>query len=188
MHVVIVGGSVAGLGAAAALCAGGHRVTIVERDATPMPSSALEAFEKWDRRGSPQTRHSHAFLARLCNLIKEHTPDLWTRLLEAGAQELDFRRLAERAFPDLVNEPGDEEMAMLSCRRITFEWVLRRWVLDSGLVDFRDGDDVIGLLADLMSDPEILERVLAVWGRREEREPVVLGPSRGEMIEHLAAG
>ena len=47
-HVIIVGGSVTGLGAALALSADGHRVTILERDATPMPASHVEAFEQWD--------------------------------------------------------------------------------------------------------------------------------------------
>ena len=50
-HILVVGGSVTGLGAALALSADGHRVTIIEGDATPMPASHLEAFE-WDRRGS----------------------------------------------------------------------------------------------------------------------------------------
>ena len=66
-HVVVIGGSVAGLGVALALSQRGHRVTVLEADATPLPSSHQEAFERWNRRGSPQTRHSHALLARLRN-------------------------------------------------------------------------------------------------------------------------
>ena len=37
---------------------------------------------------------------------------------------------------------------LLACRRITFEYVLRRHVLDSGRVAFRDGDRVTGLDAE----------------------------------------
>ena len=62
MEVAVVGGGVAGLGAALALARRGHTVTVFERDDTPMPQSADEAFD-WDRRGAPQVRHSHAFLA-----------------------------------------------------------------------------------------------------------------------------
>ena len=147
-HVIVVGGSVAGLGAAVALGADGHRVTILERDATPMPASHLEAFERWDRRGSPQTRHSHAFLGRLYCLIRDHAPDLLAKLLECGAEELRFADIAKRTMPGAALEPGDADMTLLAVRRITFEWVLRRHVLDSGLVEFRDGDEVTGLAAE----------------------------------------
>ena len=83
MHVVVVGGGVAGLGSALVLARQGHEVTVVERDDTPMPQSADEAFE-WDRRGAPQVRHSHAFLARLVGLLKSDYPDVysdcWTKV------------------------------------------------------------------------------------------------------------
>ena len=80
-HVVVIGGSVAGLGVALALSGRGHRVTILEADATPLPASHSEAFTQWKRRGSPQTRHSHALLARLRNLIRDHAPDLLEKLV-----------------------------------------------------------------------------------------------------------
>ena len=145
-HVVIVGGSVTGLGAALALSGEGHRVTILERDATPMPGSHVEAFEKWDRRGSPQVRHSHAFLGRLYGLIRDHAPDLLAKFLACGAEELRVMDLArQRSAPDAPAEPGDEDLVLLACRRITFEYLLRRHVLDSGRVEFRDGDEVTGL-------------------------------------------
>ena len=59
MKVTVIGGGVSGLGTALALARRGHEVTVVERDHTPMPTSADEAFD-WDRRGAPQVRHSHA--------------------------------------------------------------------------------------------------------------------------------
>ena len=46
---------------------------MIERDDTPMPDSPDEAFE-WDRRGAPQVRHSHAFLARIVNLLRTIIP------------------------------------------------------------------------------------------------------------------
>jgi flavin-dependent dehydrogenase len=146
-HVVIVGGSVTGLGAALAFANEGHRVTVLERDATPMPASHVEAFERWDRRGSPQVRHSHAFLARLYGLIRAHAPDLLKRFLECGAEELRFADMAKRALPNAELEPGDDDIVLLACRRITFEYLLRRHVIDSGRVAFRDGDEVTGLVA-----------------------------------------
>jgi 2-polyprenyl-6-methoxyphenol hydroxylase-like FAD-dependent oxidoreductase len=144
-HVVIVGGSVTGLGAALALSNDGHRVTVLERDATPMPASHVEAFEKWDRRGSPQVRHSHALLGRLYCLIRDHAPALLAKLVACGAEEIPLIEMARRTMPDATAEPGDEDVVLLACRRITFEYLLRRHVLDSGRVDFRDGDEVTGL-------------------------------------------
>ena len=46
-----------------------------------MPASHLEAFD-WERRGSPQTKHSHALLARLSPggkavFIDYHAPVPW---------------------------------------------------------------------------------------------------------------
>ncbi|MFP6627941.1 MAG: FAD-dependent monooxygenase [Myxococcota bacterium] len=148
-HIVVVGGSIAGLGAALILSEQGHRVTVLEKDATPLPESPLEAFEHWDRRGSPQTRHSHAFLARLNGILQRRAPGLRERLLAHGVEELHFKDLAREALgrDDASFVPQDDEIVLLACRRITFEWVLRRHVLDSGRVAFRDGVEVLGLKA-----------------------------------------
>ncbi|MEY4224727.1 MAG: binding domain, partial [Actinomycetota bacterium] len=44
MQVLVVGGGVSGLSTALKLSRRGHQVTVVERDDTPMPQSADEAF------------------------------------------------------------------------------------------------------------------------------------------------
>ncbi len=89
IQVVVIGGGVAGLASRGAARSGGHDVTVIERDDTPMPATADEAFE-WDRRGAPQVRHSHAFLARLRNLLADHQPDILEALLAEGATEMRF--------------------------------------------------------------------------------------------------
>jgi 2-polyprenyl-6-methoxyphenol hydroxylase-like FAD-dependent oxidoreductase len=163
-HAVVIGGSVAGLGVALALSGRGHRVTVLEADATPLPASHLEAFERWDRRGAPQTRHSHALLARLRNLIRDHAPELLEKLLACGAEELRFVDRVRQLFPDAAIEPGDEDIVFLACRRTTFEWVLRRHVQGTGRVDFRDGVEATRLEAD--RDPATgLPRVTGVWAK-----------------------
>jgi 2-polyprenyl-6-methoxyphenol hydroxylase-like FAD-dependent oxidoreductase len=146
-HIVIVGGSVAGLLTAAALARDGHRVTILEADAAPLPASPDEAFAHWQRRGSPQTRQSHAFLARLHNLLAERAPDLLDSLLASGAERMTFAALAAKVIPGATSTPEDEKITMLACRRITFEWVLRRHVEGLRDVDMREGVRVEGLLA-----------------------------------------
>ena len=146
MQVLVVGGGVSGLSTALKLGRRGHQVTVIERDDTPMPQSADEAFE-WDRRGAPQVRHSHAFLARLVGLLKQNEPDVIQALYEAGAAELPFGADLPPTMVGFEREDADDELTMLTCRRTTFEWVLRRVVLDEGCVEFRTGVGVNGLVA-----------------------------------------
>ena len=145
--VIVVGGGVAGLGTALALARRGHHVTVIERDHTPMPQSPDDAFE-WDRRGAPQVRHSHAFLGRLCQLLRNGYPDVYASLLEAGATEMPFGRDIPPEMTNFEPQPDDHELTMLACRRTTFEWVVRRAALAEGNVEFRSGQGVTGLLAD----------------------------------------
>lgn len=177
-HVVVIGGSVAGLGVALALSGRGHRVTVLESDATPLPASAEEAFAQWDRRGSPQTRHSHALLARLRNLIRAHAPELLEKLLASGAEELRFVDRVRQIFPDPELEPEDEEIVFLACRRITFEWILRRHVLDTGLVDFRDGVAATRLESERDAATG-LPRVTGVWTKAADGSEALV---RGDLV------
>ena len=146
-EVVVVGAGVGGLGCALALARDGHRVTVVERDAIDVPESPDAAFDHWRRRGAPQARHSHAFLARLRNLLRDRSPEVLEELLAVGAAEIDFTRYPPPELYPLAPEPGDEDLVALACRRTTFEWVLRRRALDTPGVDLVSGA-VEGLLAD----------------------------------------
>ena len=145
MQIAVIGGGVAGLGAALLLSRAGHRVTLLERDATPFPADPVRAFESWERRGAPQVRHSHAFLARLRNVLRERLPDVLAALLAAGAEELPISNLLRREIDDPSPRPGDDDLTLLACRRLTFEWVLHRSALDSVNLAFRDGCTVRGI-------------------------------------------
>jgi 2-polyprenyl-6-methoxyphenol hydroxylase-like FAD-dependent oxidoreductase len=137
--VVVIGGGVAGLGAALALAEIGMEVTIVERDDTSVPATADEAFLGWPRRGAPQVRHSHAFLARLRNLLRDRAPHLLADLLAAGATEMAFTERLPETMEDTAPVPGDEDLVALACRRTTFEWVLRRDTIRTGGIRFVQG-------------------------------------------------
>jgi 2-polyprenyl-6-methoxyphenol hydroxylase-like FAD-dependent oxidoreductase len=145
--IVVVGAGVAGLGTALALARAGHRVTLFERDATPLPADPDAAFA-WDRRGAPQVRHSHALLARLRNLLRDRYPDVLDELLAAGATEIRFADSLPVEIEDRDPRPGDDDLVALACRRTTFEWVLRRKVLATDAVTLRDGVIVDRLMAD----------------------------------------
>ncbi len=143
--VVVIGGGVAGLGVGLALARDGHAVRILERDAMPLPASPVEAFEHWERRGAPQVWHSHAFLARLRNLLLARAPDLLETLYRHHAYDLRFLDYLPPTITDRTPEPGDEELTLFACRRITFEWVLRRKVEETGGVVWESGVSVEGL-------------------------------------------
>lgn len=144
-NVIVIGGSIAGLATALAL-GPRHRVTLLERDDSPLPPTALEAFETWNRRGSPQARHSHAFLARLVKIMRERVPGLLDFALANGAELMRFEDMTRPLGTDAVYRPEDGEITMLACRRLTFEWILRRFVLDRGDAVLRDGIEVLGLV------------------------------------------
>ena len=128
---LIIGGGVAGLGTALTLAESGHDVTVVERDEVTLPATPDEAFTGWPRRGAPQVRHSHAFLARLRNLLRDRQPHLLEDLLAAGATEMRFTERLPETLTDTSPMPGDEDLVALACRRTTFEWVLRRDAMEA---------------------------------------------------------
>ena len=187
-RIVVVGAGVAGLGTALSLGRAGHEVIILERDATPLPADPHAAFA-WDRRGAPQVRHSHAFLARLRNLLRDRHPDVLALLLEAGATELRFLDGMPATIVDQSARQGDEDLVALACRRTTFEWVLRRAALASPGVTLLDGVTVGGLTA--VDDPTGLRRVTGVAlvnGRSIDAQLVVLaGGRRGNVPGWLSA-
>ena len=170
MQVLLIGGGVAGLAAALSLSRAGHAVRVLERDATPLPASPVEAFEHWDRSGAPQVWHSHAFLARLRNGLLARTPEVMEALWAHGAYDLRFADYLPPTLTDRTPAPGDDELTLFACRRITFEWVLRRHVLGTGGVEWHEGAAVEGLIAapDAATGlPRVTGARVAVNGRVE---------------------
>ncbi len=179
MKMVVVGGGVAGLGSALVLARQGHDVVVVERDDTPMPTSADEAFD-WDRRGAPQVRHSHAFLARLVGLLRAEHADVYEALLVEGATEMRFGEDLPPTITDFVRLPQDDELVMLACRRTTFEWVLRGKAIAEGRVQFRTGVGVEGVVTgtEIVADTPHVVGVRLADGSTIEGDLVVVAAGR----------
>lgn len=152
MKIVVIGAGVAGLTSALFLARDGHDVVLLERDATPLPANPDEAFT-WNRRGAPQVRHPHAFLARLRNLLRDDLPDVRQALLDAGCLEVAWADFAPATLDDPSPLPGDEDLALLACRRTTFEWALRGAALRTDRVELRDGVKVTGLITAPSTSP-----------------------------------
>lgn len=133
--MVIVGGSVAGMLAAAALAGPGRTITLLERDALPDGPEP--------RKGVPQGRQPHVFLHRGLLTIEELLPGFGGDLRAAGAVPLDTGHLAWLGESGWA--PRAEQYGIASATRPLFEHVLRRRVLALPGVELRDRTTVSGL-------------------------------------------
>lgn len=138
--VLVIGAGIGGLCTALMLAPSGREVILLERDGPAASEDPDELFRTWRRVGVGQLRQSHAFLARLRNIIKQQHPELLRELMGMGVRELPFSDMltqAQRAR--YVPEPTDEELTIITSRRTTLEMVMRRYVLGLDNVTLRPG-------------------------------------------------
>ena len=161
---MVLGAGIAGLCTALALAPTGRRITLLERDLAP-PDGVEATFDHWSRRGASQLRHSHAFLARLRQLIATEHPALLEALEAAGARELRFADgLPEPIKKAYVAAPQDAEMSILVSRRSTLEFTIRRYVEAHANVAIRSGAFVTGLISERDAAGTLVARGLTLEG------------------------
>lgn len=165
-RAVVAGASIAGLATALALGERGCEVVLVDADGAPAAPDVEDAFAAWPRRRVPQFRHSHAFLARVRNILRRAHPEIYAELLANQALELRLLDFPPPALRPLAAEPGDEELAALGCRRTTFEWVLRRHVERQPWARFESEGTVVGLRRAAGDPPRIDGVVIESDGQR----------------------
>src|SRR5213083_1808446 len=144
LPAVVLGGGLAGLGAARLLARHFPRVVVLERDRRAETADPEDAFADWERPGVPQFRHSHAFLARLRVVLLAHLPDVLDRLRAVGVREFGLDEVTPPGVT-LAPRADDEDVVLLACRRSTFEWALRASVAGRPGIELREGVLVEGL-------------------------------------------
>ena len=136
MHSVVLGAGPAGCVAALALARRGHDVTVVDREPDRPPSGATadQIFDAWDRPAVGQFRQPHNLLGRGRAILRDDFPDVYGALLRRGAGEIH----QDAFLGDAVREPGDADLATVTCRRPVLDAVLRSAVADEPGVTFHD--------------------------------------------------
>lgn len=176
-RVLVLGAGIGGLSTALALGGAGREITIIDRDPPPPETSADEAFETWERKGVGHLRHSHAFLSRLHVLIRDNYPELMKDLLEAGCREIFFAdNLSMNLRPTYVAAPGDDDLTVLTSRRTTLEFVMRRYVARQEGVRFLTDTRVRGLITQRLGDTLAVGGVIVedAGGTREIHGDIVV--------------
>ena len=151
-RIIVIGAGVAGLFAAMMLAGPegtpGRTITLLDRDAAPPEEGPDGVFVDWKHHGVGHLRHSHAFLARLLNIVRERHPKLLIALKDAGAREAPFADMVPSTLKDrYVPEPGDDAMSILFSRRTTLELVARRYVASLPGVTIESEVFVSGLMS-----------------------------------------
>jgi 2-polyprenyl-6-methoxyphenol hydroxylase-like FAD-dependent oxidoreductase len=146
MRILIIGGGICGLGTALLLARDGHEVTVLERDADPIPASADAAWERWERKGVAQFRQPHNFMPGLRLLLEAEMPEVQDALGRAGACRMDLVNPLPPFFTDRAPRPIDDKLWTLTARRPVGEWVFAHAALNTPGVTIRRNVGVDALL------------------------------------------
>lgn len=138
-RAVIIGGSIAGSLAAAAVAPYFDEVLVLDRDQFPE--------EPQQRNGVPQGAHFHALLAAGRNAMDELLPGFSEQMLAMGAADLDstadVMRLDRLGWSPRFESP----LNFLMASRPLIEFVIRDRASSIDNVTYRPGSDVAGLIA-----------------------------------------
>ncbi|WP_432190247.1 FAD-dependent monooxygenase [Streptomyces sp. Tue6028] len=176
-HAVVVGGSVAGLLAAAALSQSVD-VTVLERD--ELPEGPLP------RKGIPQSRHAHILLPSGRAAIEELLPaaHLRKRLLAAGAREESLTAMLGLGPRGWFRrwQPITDELLLTCCSRDLLDSALREAVLGTPRITLRRAQAV----ALLGTSQRVTGVRVSEDGEEEDvsADLVVDASGRGSRIEH----
>jgi 2-polyprenyl-6-methoxyphenol hydroxylase-like FAD-dependent oxidoreductase len=152
-HAVVIGASIGGLLAARALAGVYERVTVLERDTFPAPGEP--------RKGVPQGRHPHAFLARGREIVEGFFPGITRELVADGALLGDAVRDARWFLDGGYHCRFTSGLLALAITRPRLEARVRARLLELPGVSMLEGRAVEGLVAN-----ESATRITGVRARR----------------------
>jgi 2-polyprenyl-6-methoxyphenol hydroxylase-like FAD-dependent oxidoreductase len=141
-RVIMLGGGVCGLAGGMLLARDGHEVTVLERDAAPVPDSLDDAWERWDRDGVTQFRLAHFLAPAGRAVLEQDLPEVLQGLVAAGAARMDLLALMPPNLAEAGPRAGDERFVTYTARRPVFEQVLSRAAAEEPRLEIRRGTPV----------------------------------------------
>ncbi|MBT2543305.1 FAD-dependent oxidoreductase, partial [Streptomyces sp. ISL-44] len=169
-QVIVLGGGLAGMLAAAALAPHAGQVTIWERDTLPEGPVS--------RRGAPQARHAHVLWSGGARAIEAMLPGTHVRWSQAGARRIempsDLVMLTAKGWVQRQPPSSRRSQYMIVCSRDLLDWVVRRQVLSLANVTVRhctaegllgDAGRVTGVRAAEGGTPVPADLVIDATGR-----------------------
>ncbi|MFG3685273.1 FAD-dependent oxidoreductase [Micromonospora sp. NPDC047740] len=158
-RAVVLGGSIGGLLTARVLSESYAKVTVFDRDELPAEAA--------DRKGVPQSGHSHGLLARGRQILEELFPGLTVDLTAQGAVAIDIQRDClwindGHRIPRVASG-----LQGLCVSRRALEAYVRDRVRALPNVEIRDRCEALGLLVDADGGSVTGARILPRGGREE---------------------
>lgn len=137
-RVIVIGGSIAGCLAAAAVAPYAREIIIVDRDDLPAGVQP--------RKGVPQGPHFHALLAAGRQAIDELVPGFSEEAIAHGAARLDAVQDVTRLDRIGWSPRFPSNLEFLMASRALIEYSIRKRTMAIDGIEFRIGTEIIGLL------------------------------------------
>ena len=144
--IVVCGGGVIGLSAAAMLADDGHVVTVLEADSAAADETPAGAWESWRRPGVAQFRQPHNLFARFRQVADEELPGLTDDLTAAGCAWVDPTAARPPTITDFTPRDSDDALRFVTGRRPVVEAVVAAHAQAKPGVTVRRGVRVHSLL------------------------------------------